>query len=239
VTTCIAEIRPPVGSHVVIARFDVLRPLRLLDCEALDRLTINASPFDPHFVAKRDRAEFLRSFSDQIARPVLPGDEVLGYVPTQVIAEYLAERLVQPIDGIFFKSTQRGSAAGNVMLFNRAARVEPFPHHSHYIEAHIREIDLDSGDFDDSISLSMKEIGAVQLPDPLAALGGAAPLPIAEALPETFIQLDLDDDRPVSLRLAPESIAVHLIRAVEYEWTARQVSTAGAWPRPESCWWPS
>ena len=123
VTTCIAEIRPPVGAHVVVARFDVLRPLRLLDCEALDRLAVHASPFDPDFVAKRDSAHFLRTFSDQIARPVLPGDEVQGYVATQVVAEYLAERIVPAIDGILYKSTQRGSALGNVMLFNRSARV--------------------------------------------------------------------------------------------------------------------
>lgn len=228
VTTCIAEIRPPVGAHVVVARFDVLRPLRLLDCEALDRLAVHASPFDPDFVARRDAAHFLRTFSDQIARPVLPGDKVQGYVPTQVVAEYLAERIVPAIDGILYKSTQRGSALGNVMLFNRSARVAPFPHHSHYVDAYIREIDVDSEDFDDSISLSVKEIGAVAPPDPLAALGGTPPA-LAEDLPETFAQPDLDDDRPLTLRLAPETIAVHIIRAVDYDRPERRVSVT-AWP---------
>ncbi|MCT8003787.1 RES family NAD+ phosphorylase [Sphingomonas sanguinis] len=228
VTTCIAEIRPPVGAHVVVARFDVLRSLRLLDCEALDRLSVNASPFDPDFVAKRDAAYFLRTFSDQIARPVLPGDEVQGYVATQVVAEYLAERIVPAIDGILYKSTQRGSALGNVMLFNRSARVAPFPHHSHYIDALIREIDVDSEDFDDSISLSVKEIGAEAPPDPLAALGRTPP-PLPEDLPATFAQPDFGDDRPLTLRLAPESIAVHIIRAVDYDRSERRV-TVTAWP---------
>lgn len=229
VTTCIAEIRPPVGAHVVTARFDVLRPLRLLDCAALDRLELMASPFDPDFIAQRDRAHFLRTFSDQIARAVLPGAETLGYVPTQVVAEYLAERLDPPIDGILYKSTQRGSVLGNVMLFNRSARVEPFPHHSHYIDADIREIDVDSEDFDDSISLSVKEIGQISPPDPLAILGCATP-PIEEPLPETFAQPDFDDVRPISLRLALESIAVHVIRAIDYDSPKRHVTIMSAWP---------
>ncbi|MFB0875941.1 MULTISPECIES: RES family NAD+ phosphorylase [unclassified Sphingobium] len=231
--TCVSEIRPPVGSHVVLARFDVVRPLRLLDCEALDRLAVQANPFDPEFVPKRDRAHFLRSFSDQIARPVLPGDEELGYMPTQVVAEYLAERLAQPIDGLLFKSTQRGSALGNVMLFNRSARVEAFPHHSHFIEPWIRTIDVDSEDFDDGITLTLKEIGATEPPGPLDVLEGE-PRPVyVDPLPETFMQPDFDDERPVTLRLAPETISVEFIRATDYNRAERRVTMGSPWPDPE------
>jgi len=95
--TCIAEIRPPVGAHVVVGRFDILRPLQLLDFSALEDLSPQANPFDPQFEAKRDRANFLRSLGEQISRPVLPGAEMLGYVPTQVVAEYLEHRLVPPL----------------------------------------------------------------------------------------------------------------------------------------------
>jgi hypothetical protein len=233
VTTCISEIRPPVGAHVVVARFDVLRPLRLLDCEALDRLAVQASPFDPDFVKKRDRAHFLRTFSDQIARPVLPGDETLGYVPTQVVAEYLAQRLAPPIDGILYKSTQRGLARGNVMLFNRSARVEPFPHHSHYIEAWIREIDVDAEDFDNGIMLSVKEIGAVSPPEPLDLLDGPPrPVPV-DPLPDTFVQQDFDDERQLTLRLASDSIAVHFIRAATFDPPERDVRITSRWPGPD------
>ncbi len=231
--TCVSEIRPPVGAHVVLARFDVLRPLRLLDCEALDRLAVQANPFDPEFVVKRDRAHFLRSFSDQIARPVLPGDEELGYMPTQVVAEYLAERLAQPIDGLLYKSTQRGSTLGNVMLFNRSARVEAFPHHSHFIEPWIRTIDVDSEDFDDGITLTVREIGASEPPGPLDLLeDGARPVYI-DPLPETFVQPDFDDERPVTMRLAPETISVELIRATDYDRAERRVTMRSPWPDPE------
>lgn len=231
--TCVSEIRPPVGAHVVLARFDAQRPLRLLDCEALDRLALDASPFDPQFVEKRDRAHFLKTFSDQIARAVLPGEETLGYVPTQAVAEYLADRLDPPIDGLLYKSTQRGAAAGNVMLFHRSARVEAFPYHSHFLDLLIREIDVDSEDFDDGITLTVKEIGAPEPRDPLAALNPLSIATISEALPDSFAQPDFDDARPVTLRLAPETIAVEFIRATEYARDGRRVRTRGEWPTGE------
>ena len=228
--TCIAEIRPPVGAHVVVGRFDVLRPLQLLDFSALEELAPQANPFDPQFEAKRDRAYFLRSLGEQISRPVLPGAELLGYVPTQMVAEYLEHRLVFPIDGIFYKSTQSGSTGGNVMLFNRAARVEPFPHHNHFIDLDVRTIDVDAEDYDDSIHLSVQEIDAVEPPDPLAVLNGDLPH-IPAPLPDTFVQFDIDDDRPLCLRLPPDGIAVHAIRAVAYELYTRQVTTpTTSWP---------
>ncbi len=230
--TCIAEIRPPVGAHVVVGRFEVLRPLHLLDFSALENLSPQANPFDPQFEAKRDRAHFLRSLGEQISRPVLPGAETLGYVPTQVVAEYLEHRLIPPIDGILYKSTQRGSTGGNVMLFNRAARVEPFPHHSHFIDLDIRTVDVDAGDDDDSIHLSVQEIDAIEPPDPLAALNGTVSH-IPAPLPDTFVQLDIDDDRPLCLRLAPENIAVRAVRAIAYEVVPRQVFAPTSWPTTE------
>ncbi|AMU92842.1 RES family NAD+ phosphorylase [Sphingopyxis macrogoltabida] len=229
--TCVAEIRPPVGAQVVVSRFEVLRPLQLLDFSALENLVPEANPFDPEFEVKRDRAHFLRSLGEQISRPVMPGAEMLGYVPTQVVAEYLEHRLAPPIDGILYHSTQRGLTGGNVMLFNRSARVEPFPHHTHYIDLDIRTIDVDADDYDDSIRLDVQEIDAIPLPDPLAPLNGSVPQ-IAAPLPDTFVQPDIDDDRPLSLRLMPEDIAVHEIRAVAYELYARQVVTSTPWPRP-------
>ena len=30
-STCVSEVRPPVGSYVVLAKFELLRPMRLLD----------------------------------------------------------------------------------------------------------------------------------------------------------------------------------------------------------------
>ncbi len=37
-STCVSEVRPPVGSHVVLGKFQLLRPVRLLDLGALSRV---------------------------------------------------------------------------------------------------------------------------------------------------------------------------------------------------------
>ncbi len=41
--TCIAEARAPVGSHVVVAKFHLLRPVRLLDFDALTPTSSNCN----------------------------------------------------------------------------------------------------------------------------------------------------------------------------------------------------
>ena len=43
----IAEVRPPVGSQVAVARFEIIRPLRLLDLTALRAVNGGGSVFDP------------------------------------------------------------------------------------------------------------------------------------------------------------------------------------------------
>lgn len=86
----LAEVRPPVGSRVVVAQFDIMRPLQLLDVEALRLLSVGGSAFDPQYMARKQMASFLRDLSEQMTRPVMPDDETLDYLPTQVIAEYLA-----------------------------------------------------------------------------------------------------------------------------------------------------
>lgn len=124
--TCIAEIRPPVGTYAVIARFEVIRPLRLLDFRKLTEAFEPISHFHPQYVAKRDRDTFLKAFGLEISIPVHPQDENLGYLPTQAVAEYLAQRQDLKLDGLVFNSTQSGKEGStNVVLFQHAARVEP------------------------------------------------------------------------------------------------------------------
>lgn len=123
--TCIAEIRPPVGTYAVIARFEVLRPLRLLDFLKLTKAGEPLPHFHPNYLAKRDRDAFLKAFASDIAIPVHPQDENLGYLPTQAVAEYLAQRKDLMLDGLLFASTQTGKSETNVVLFQHAAHVEP------------------------------------------------------------------------------------------------------------------
>lgn len=127
--TCIAEIRPPVGTYAIIACFNVIRPLRLLDFRKMADAFEPISHFHPQYTAKRDRDAFLKAFGVEISIPVHPQEENLGYLPTQAVAEYLAQRQDLQLDGLIFRSTQSGKAdSTNVVLFQRAARVEAPAH---------------------------------------------------------------------------------------------------------------
>jgi hypothetical protein len=69
----LAEVRPPVGSKVLIGCFEVTRPLRLLDFVALSNLADQrGSRFDSDYVRRLKRAEFLRKLGERISEPVMP-----------------------------------------------------------------------------------------------------------------------------------------------------------------------
>ena len=124
--TCVAELRAPVGSQVVVAKFELLRPVRLLDLEALTEIwNIDASHFDPDYDKLGDRVASLRSLAREICRPVMPQDEAFEYLPSQAVAEYLANKLDLGLDGIIFHSSQTDGARRNVVLFNHACGVVP------------------------------------------------------------------------------------------------------------------
>jgi hypothetical protein len=120
----LAEVRPPVGSQVAIARFEVVRPIRLLDLTAFDTLRMSGSIFDPAHVGRLKRANFLRSLSKRMTRPVMPDDETFEYIVTQAVADFLATTPNMKIDGIIFPSAQVAGEALNIVLFHKAACVE-------------------------------------------------------------------------------------------------------------------
>jgi hypothetical protein len=121
----LAEVRPPVGSRVVIARFELLRPARLLDIDALKSLLVEGSVFDPEYLERLKHAAFLDSFSRRFTQPVMPDHETFEYIPTQAVADYLANEVEPLLDGIFYASPQSAGAGKNVALFHRSSRVEP------------------------------------------------------------------------------------------------------------------
>ena len=189
VDTCVGEIRPPVGSIVLSARFDLVRPVRLLDFDLLEEIEARCSHFDPDYDQKQERAAFLRAFGRRIAQPVMPDDEAFGYLPTQIVADYLAQRLDPAIDGMLYRSTQTGGKGRNVVLFNRTSRVER--HDVAHPAQPLRDFP----------------------PGPLDALLDDAPAPI----PREWPPLDGNDNRDVTLRIAMDSVQVSDIRATTYE----------------------
>ena len=120
----VAEVRAPVGSQVAVARFAIIRPLRLLDLTAVGDVGVGGSVFDVELAGRMEHASFLRSLSHQITRPVMPDDEPLEYLVTQAIADFLATEASVSIDGIIYPSVQVAGNFLNVVLFHKAARVE-------------------------------------------------------------------------------------------------------------------
>lgn len=121
----LAEVRPPVGSRVLVGRFDLTRSIRLLDLEALRSVNVTGSIFDRDYIRRLRRAKFLKSLSERISAPVLPDDEPFDYLPTQAIADFLASEAIPPLDGIIYPSVQGASGKSNVVLFHKAAGVLP------------------------------------------------------------------------------------------------------------------
>ena len=124
--TCIAEIRAPVGSRVVAGNFTLLRTVRLIDLQTMSQVYVEGSRFHPEYEQRRGRASFLKQLVDEISKPVMPEEEELEYIPTQVVAEYLANKADPKIDGILYPSSQTDGDGKNVVLFNHACEVNPY-----------------------------------------------------------------------------------------------------------------
>jgi len=86
-SVALAEVRPPVGSKVAVARFEIIRPVRLLDLTALSEVSSRGSVFDPELGSRLEHAMFLCKLSERITKPVMPDDEAFEYLVTQAIAD--------------------------------------------------------------------------------------------------------------------------------------------------------
>ena len=161
----------------------------------------------------------MRAIAKQIAWPVLPTDELLGYLPTQVIAEYLAKRSDPNIDGILYRSTQTGTEGRNVVLFNRASRVQLLDLATHKVDVDLGWIGED--DYDDMITLRIKPKDEQPEPQP--------PTPGSFSIADLFVGAWEDlgpvpyDPREVTLRLDFDSIGVQRITAATFKGSSRSV----------------
>lgn len=123
--TCIAEIRPPVNSWVVVSEFKVIEKLKVLDIDALLQIERKGSIFDEYHQSRLSIILFLTRLVDEIKKPVIHGENDQDYLTTQFISEYLAQRSTGKIDGLLFKSTQVNSDGTNLVLFHRSSKIKP------------------------------------------------------------------------------------------------------------------
>lgn len=123
--TAVAEVRPPVGSKVTIAKFEILQPLKMLDLSALTYNIAKGSIFDPSYAKKLAQSMFLSKLSQKMTHPVMPDEEYFDYLPTQVVADFVDS--VLEFDGFIFPSAQYPDGV-NIVLFNKAARATNIEH---------------------------------------------------------------------------------------------------------------
>ncbi len=214
-TVAITEVRPPVGSKVAVAKFNIIRPLRLLDLTALEKVQDGGSIFDPSLKGRLERVAFLQSLGQRITKPVMPDDEVFDYLATQAIADFLATENDPLLDGIIFRSAQVKDGR-NVVLFQKAARGETMelPEGT--------EIDARSGYVTEDgweVDYSVTECVPPPKSSPAKQDDG---WPYFLPSPGPAISWE-DDYRESALQIDPKSVVVHQIDWVEYKTTTYDV----------------
>lgn len=207
----LAEVRPPVGSQVAIARFEIVRPLRLLDLNKLEQISESGSIFDPGYARQLGRMMFLRKLTGRISRPVMPDDQDSEYLATQAIADYLATEGKVPLDGIIFPSVQAGNEGVNVVLFQKASRTA---------EMNIpKAADLSADTYHETADGPEREYTVIErVPPPEPEQEKPATPNFLDPSAIDWAELRSDyDHREITLRVDPEGITVHIVEAVSFK----------------------
>jgi hypothetical protein len=224
----LAEVRPPVGSKVVVARFEFLRPVNLLDVQRLQSVNPRGSMFDRNFIRRLERAEFLKWLSQRITMPVMPDDEPLEYLATQAVADYLANSQNPMLDGLLYASSQAGAGKLNVVLFHKAARVQPLDiPRGTSIDAQLYFDNDEGAEFYPWVTESLPRKEAPTAIRPRQSSGAPAPHP--SDLPDVSDLLALDpkdsdpEQREPTVKLDAASLSVHIVERVEFKTESHSV----------------
>jgi RES domain-containing protein len=109
--TAMSEVRPWIGSHLTVARFRILKNLRVVDCAPSEAMPEIDAASNPRKWEGLVWSGINRAFSE----PISPSDNVADYAPTQVLAEAFRRG---GYDGIVYRSALgRGR---NIALFDPA-----------------------------------------------------------------------------------------------------------------------
>lgn len=132
IAEAIFGLRPATGTIAVdgqLVAHEPIRPIHVLDTTRFTAPIKPMSRFSKKYLKRVQQWKFMKSFMEEIAKPILPTDEYLDYIPTQAVAEYLLHHHVVKhrsadarIEGIIYKSAQRSSGR-NIVLLGDAASV--------------------------------------------------------------------------------------------------------------------
>ena len=217
--TCVAELRVPVGGVAVVGKFEIIRPLRLLDLTGLVGAHNGLSYFHPNYFERHHYVSFIRGFHNEIKKAVIPGRESLDYLPTQVIAEFLATRPEGPVDGIIFGSAQVSGPNSNVVLFNHACGVVE-------AEAEVRRDVLrasmylgppdEEPDYDEHVALR-------PLPEKPAAVEAPPELDLLSSFWSSIEEPLGGPKYEPTLRYVPDALQHVMVRAIHYDFDSGRV----------------
>lgn len=212
----IAEVRPPVGSRVAVAKFEIRRPLHLLDLTALEKAIDGGSIFDPSLKGRLERVAFLRSLGQRMTRPVMPDDEALDYLATQAVADFLATENDPVLDGIIYRSVQV-KGGRNVVLFHKSARVAALDL--------LKDTEIQARSYCDTedgpeIDYRVNEI----VPPPGPPVPKEEPLFLSDPLLSEQSDFGEWDGREKSLSVDAKSVQVHWIEWMSFRSTCHSVA---------------
>lgn len=130
--TAVLEVRPQSGLYVSIAKFRIIRDLRLVDF-SMHLMEEMFAPFSTHPTPEEIETRVWMDINSAFSAPVTRADEAASYIPTQIVAETLK---ANGYDGIAYKSGC-GGRGRNVALFDIAA-AEPLTCAMHQVECLVR-----------------------------------------------------------------------------------------------------
>lgn len=222
--TCINELRPPIGSCVVIGCFKPIRNLRLLDLSLLKDVYQQGSLFDAEHMTAISRQEFLKLLVDELSAPVMPGTESRDYLPTQLVAEFLAAQPSLELDGVIYNSSQiieeneSNEENKNIVLFPHTSVLNP------YDMPDGTEISVNTGfgppdDYDDSITI-FEEHPEPKPTEKTESVGLFGLVSMSE--PPNIDEMDFNFAPSIELDI--NSVEVHNINGVNYSKNQRSIS---------------
>ncbi len=107
VETCICEVRPNVGEKVIVAEFQVLKTLKILNLSARELEEQPLSIFDEKYSFEYEEyfKPFINYFVRDISRPIRPNDAAVDYTPTQVFTEFMRIRKFRDLIEVITNNT--------------------------------------------------------------------------------------------------------------------------------------